>query len=80
LKTDGTKFQSFEWGDLDSQAFDLNRRRFTEEEIATEEMDTIIEERKLKLRNKSNNNNNNNGNIRNGNNNNNNNNKKTIWT
>jgi len=31
-----------------TKAFDLNRRRFTEEEIATEEMDNIIEERKLK--------------------------------
>mmetsp|Transcript_52100 Transcript_52100/g.58241 ORF Transcript_52100/g.58241 Transcript_52100/m.58241 type:complete len:407 (+) Transcript_52100:54-1274(+) len=58
-----------------TKAFDLNRRRFTEEDIATEEMDTIIEERKLKLRNNSNNTNKNNGTIRNGNNNN-----KTIWT
>ena len=54
------------------KAFDLNRRRLTEEDIATEEIDTIIEGRKRKLRN--NTNTNGNSNSSNGNNN------KTIWT
>lgn len=56
------------------KAFDLNRRRLTEEDIATEEIDKIIEGRKLKLRNNISNNGNSNSNRSNGNNN------KTIWT
>ena len=44
------KYRSFEWGDLDPQAFELNRRRLTDEEIATSEIDSIVEDRKSKLR------------------------------
>ncbi|CAJ1959736.1 unnamed protein product [Cylindrotheca closterium] len=42
--------QSFEWGDLDAQAFALNQRRLTDEEISTEELDTIIRQRQQKLK------------------------------
>lgn len=42
--------QSLEWGDLDAQAFALNQRRLTDEEISTEELDTIVRQRKQKLR------------------------------
>jgi len=42
--------QSLEWGDLDAQAFALNQRRLTDEEISTEELDTIVRQRKQKLK------------------------------
>jgi hypothetical protein len=48
--TSSTMLKSFEWGDLDSQAFALNQRRLTDEEISTEELDGIIRQRKEKLK------------------------------
>lgn len=42
--------QSLEWGDLDAQAFALNQRRLTDEEISTEELDNIVRQRKQKLK------------------------------
>jgi hypothetical protein len=44
------QYRSFEWGDLDSQAFELNRRRLTDEELDMSEYDRIIEQRKSRLR------------------------------
>ena len=44
------RYESFEWGDFDLEAFQLNRRRLTEEEIDTSVLDGIIENRKQRLR------------------------------
>ena len=41
--------RTFEWGDLDSEAHALNKRRLTEEEIPTSELDSIIYKRKQDL-------------------------------
>jgi hypothetical protein len=38
--------RTFEWGDLDAEAHALNKRRLTEEEIPTSELDSIIQKRK----------------------------------
>jgi len=44
------RYQSFEWGDLDQQAFELNQQRlFGQDEIPTDELDRIIRQRKAIL-------------------------------
>ena len=43
------QYLSYEWGDLDFEAFELNKRRLTDEEIETSELDQIIENRKKRL-------------------------------
>jgi hypothetical protein len=52
LKTNNSsrEIKTSEWGDLDLQAFHLNRRRLTSEEIDTQELDQIIQQRKETLR------------------------------
>eukprot|EP00980_Cylindrotheca_fusiformis_P009474 scaffold2070_cov105-Cylindrotheca_fusiformis.AAC.5 len=45
-----TSTKAFEWGDLDVQAFALNRRRLSDEVVSTEELDEIVKQRKEKLK------------------------------
>jgi hypothetical protein len=44
------RYKTFEWGDLDSEAFELNKRRMTEEEISEQELDSIVNKRKIERR------------------------------
>jgi hypothetical protein len=44
-----SRYRTFEWRDLDSEAHALNKRRLTEEEISTSELDAIIRKRKQDL-------------------------------
>lgn len=43
-------YRAFQWGDLDTEAFQLNKRRLTEEKISTTELDEIICKRKIERR------------------------------
>lgn len=50
LEKSRSKIKVFEWGDLDAQAFALNKRRLTDEDISTEELDGIIRQRKENIK------------------------------
>ena len=50
LEESSGRYKTFTWGDLDLEAYELNRRRLTDEDISDQELDSIVNQRKIERR------------------------------